>query len=533
MNKIATYLNQHLLGEASNAKAVRKRFSRDGSILTITPEIVVFPRVTNDIRKVARFTWQLAEKGHKMGLTARGAGGDTTGAAIGKGITIDTSAHLRSIIDVRSKERMVHVQPGISIEAVEQALRWQGFTLAQRPGDMCHTTVGGAIAGGALGKSGVFGDSIEKLEVVLANGDVMETGRVSKSQVNKKLGMQTFEGEIYRKLSGLLEDNAGLLDQIYNNQTLNTAGYSAITQIKNKDGSMDLTPLFVGSQGTLGIISEAVVRTDFYSKTMSAAAVIADTAEYARDLAERIVDLRPARVQIIDGELIARVRRSGKQLELIGEKEVKGAVVLVTFDDRAERAQHTKIKKLRHLAKKMKWNLLDSGSNSIDSFYQLLDLGQVISRMALDDGVSLPIIDGAYVPRERREEYVRAVADLGKAQHISLPGITNVLTGTTDYYPELKLNSVSDKQKIFKLMNEFAVLATRCGGAFTSDGAEGRLKANAALTALDEKVVGLYEQVREIFDPFGTLNPGVKQKNDVRTLAAALRSSYDTTDFLA
>jgi hypothetical protein len=62
MSKIAKYLNEHIMGEITGAKAVRERFSRDRSVLTIKPELVMFPRVTNDLRKAARFSWQLAEK---------------------------------------------------------------------------------------------------------------------------------------------------------------------------------------------------------------------------------------------------------------------------------------------------------------------------------------------------------------------------------------------------------------------------------------------------------------------------------------
>lgn len=533
MNKIATYLNQHLLGEASSAKAVRKRFSRDGSILTITPEIVVFPRVTNDIRKVARFTWQLAEKGHKMGVTIRGSGGDTTGAAIGKGITIDMSAHLRSIITIAAKDRLAHVQPGIPLEVIEHALRWQGLTLAQQPDDLCHTTVGGAIASGLLGASGSFSDAIEKLEVVLANGDVIETGRVSKNDVNKKLGLQTFEGELYRKLSGLFEDNEELLTQIAQNRTMNTTGYPAITRVRQKDGSYDLTPLFVGSQGTLGFISEVVLKTEYYSDQATAALIVLDTPELARDLGDRVAELTPSRLVSIDGALINRVAGYGKQLSLIGEQTVDGAVLLVVFGDASDRAQQHKLKKLRKLTKKLNITTIDSTDHELDGFLQLLDLPQVLARMAEDDGVDIPLLDGAYVPADRREEHAQAVAELASKQHVDLPSISNLLTGTVTYYPSLKLHSVSDKQKLFRLLNEYAVIVSRCGGAYTSDGAEGRLKANASLGAMDEAEVGLYEQVRAIFDPFGTMNPGVKQKNELRTLVANLRTSYDTTDFLA
>ena len=97
MNKIAVYLSQHLSGEVSSAQSLRKLYATDGGILSIAPEIVAFPRVTNDIRKVARFTWQLAEKGHTVGVTVRGYGGDVTGAAIGKGIVVEAGRPLTRI----------------------------------------------------------------------------------------------------------------------------------------------------------------------------------------------------------------------------------------------------------------------------------------------------------------------------------------------------------------------------------------------------------------------------------------------------
>ena len=57
MSKIAQYLNEHISGEVSTKPDVRAAFSTDASFLTITPEMIVYPRVTNDIRKVARFSW--------------------------------------------------------------------------------------------------------------------------------------------------------------------------------------------------------------------------------------------------------------------------------------------------------------------------------------------------------------------------------------------------------------------------------------------------------------------------------------------
>jgi len=534
MNKIATYLNEHLLGEVAGSKAMRKRYSRDGSVLSITPEIIVFPRVTNDIRKVARFTWQLAEKGHPMGITMRGLGSDTTGGAIGKGIVISTPQYLKSIIDIATKDKLVHVQPGATFDATLSALQWQGLTLLGVNEEGPNGTIGGAIAGNTLG-SGENGiaDSIKRLEVILANGDILETGRISRQNLSKKLGLQTFEGEIYRKLEGLIEDNSELIQQLADDPVRDNAGFSGIGRVKAKDGSFDLTPLFIGTQGTLGIISEAVLNAEFYSQDHTKAVITTADSGVANDIVDKIYELNPSALQVINGDLLRNADKQGIKFGLLGGVDDISSVIYIDFNDFNRRTQQGKLKKLRKIVKKMNIGMVDSSDHSIEEFNPIAALADTLGRIAPDDESPLPILDGFFVPASRFAEFEGGFAELAQKHHLELPTIMNVLSGTINVYPALKLDVVSDKQKIFKLMNDLAALVQRSGGAFVSNGAEGRLKANAAWSVLAEADITLFEQVRAIFDPFGTLNPDVKQKNDLRHVVSSLRSSYDVTDLVA
>lgn len=533
MNKIAVYLNEHLLGEVSSSKAMRRRFSRDGSVLTITPEIIVFPRVTNDIRKAARFAWQLAEKGHALSVTTRGVGTDETGAAIGKGMVISTGTHLNKIIKVAQKERLIHVQPGVTFEQLNTTLKWNGLVVQNTPVDHKYGTVGGAIATNSLGATGEFSGAIERLEVVLANGDLMETSRISRRDLSKKLGLQTFEGEVYRKLEGLIEDNEELIKQIANDPVRDNAGYKNLSAVKQKDGSFDLTPLFIGSQGTLGIISEVVLKADFYSQDQTLAVAVAQSDEVARDIADKLVDLQPAVLETYDGELFRRAAEEGAQFTLLGSTDQLGTVIFVKFNDFSDHAQAVKLKKMRKLMQKMGVGMVDSTDHQIEEFEAITGVAESLRLISKDDETSLPLIDGAFIPTERRDEFANAVQELSAKHHIQLPMKRNVLTGTLYGFPTLKLDIVSDKQKLFRLLTDYAELVDRCNGAFVSDGAEGRLKANAAWAILDDDHARLYEQLRSIFDPFNTLNPGVKQKNDIRGLVSGLRSGFDATDFVS
>ncbi len=530
MNKIATYLNEHLLGEVSSSKILRKRYSTDASVLALTPEIVVFPRVTNDIRKVARFSWQLAEKGHVISLTPRGLGGDTTGAAIGKGILINTSAHLNHIIQVVPKDRLVHVQPGVRLSTLNEVLKWHGLAL---PGTATDATVGGAIAGDLHSPTNAFSGSIEKLEVVLANGDIIETGRISRHEVSKKLGLQTLEGEIYRKLEALLEDNQELIASLSADTVRDNTGYKRLAEVRDRDNSFDLTPLFIGSQGTLGIISEVVLKANYYSSDETHAIIVVDSVATGRDLSDRLKELEPAELTILDGAVFRQASSRGALFSLLGDVEQTGAAVYLRFNDFSERVQAHKLKKLKKLLTKTSLSALNSTEHAPEDFVAVASVGDFLRLGANDDPVPLPLIDGAFIPSDRREEFEADFAEFAGKHHLELPLIINALSGIYTTFPVLKLDVVSDKQKLFKLINDYATLVDQFNGAVVSDGGEGRLKANAAWSVLDDTHASLFDQLRDIFDPLNTLNPGVKQRNELRGLAAALRPSYDPTDHLS
>lgn len=533
MNKIAIYLNEHLSGEVSSAQSLRRHYATDRSVFSIAPEIVAFPKVTNDIRKIARFTWQLAEKGHVVGVTSRGFGGDVTGAAIGKGIVIDLSTHLNGIIQLAPKDKLVHVQPGIALDTITETLKWHGLRLAGAEQEEARpVTIGGAISNDSFGREGAVSDAIERLEVVLANGDILETGRQSRRDVSKKLGLQTFEGELYRKLGALLEDNDERIKQLAADTTHDTTGYKQIASIRDKDGSYDLTPLFIGSQGTLGIISEVVLKTEFFSPESIQAVVVADSIQTARDLCERFVELEPTELKAFDGSLLRRAAKAGAKFSALGAVEQIGAVVYVRFNDFNDRTQRTKLKKLRKLLQKMNMGAVDSTELDPEDFYPIAHIAETLRLGAVDDHATLPVLDGSFIPSNRREEFEIALSELAAKHHVELPVELNALNGTYAIHSTLKLETVGDKQKLFKLINEYAAAVDKCYGAFTSNGAEGRLKANAAWANLTDEQTVLFEQVRSIFDPFGTLNPGVKQKTEMRSLVASLRGSYTAADML-
>ena len=208
----------------------RRYFSTDGSIFAVAPSAIMYPRNENDVRKTARFAWQLAERGRIIPITARGSGTDQSGAAIGPGIIMVFPAHMNRILELDAKSGVVVAEAGVNYGKVQQTLETHGRFLPPYPANLEYSTLGGAVANNTSGaKSVKYGDTrayVKALRVVLANGEVIETHKISRHELNRKLGLATFEGEVYRAIDTLIEDNQKLIEKTRLNITKNTAGYN-------------------------------------------------------------------------------------------------------------------------------------------------------------------------------------------------------------------------------------------------------------------------------------------------------------------
>lgn len=536
MSKISQYLNEHILGDISTDSAVRKYLSSDSSLLTITPEIVAYPRITNDIRKIARFTHQLALKGHAISMTPRGMGTDQTGAAIGPGIIINTTAHMNGIFEFDAKQRLVRVQPGATLRSINSALQLQGCYIPSFPESVAHSTVGGAIANNASGSlSGRYGaaeECVEELEVVLSNGDVLQTKRLTKRDLTKKKGLQTFEGDIYRAVDNILTDNEKLISETIGDGTMDNSGYANIAKVKQKNGSFDLTPLFIGSQGTLGIISEMILRADFYNNEESAFVAVTSSTQSLHDVIDDLRKLDPDYLDIYSGELVARARLQGKRYPVCEEAAKNGPVaglVICGFKDFAERARKKKIKKAEKAAEK--FNATTFVAQDKDSMQMVKSLKGLLyaSRQVSErsDSTVVSLLSGVYIPNDRFEDFSNSIANLSKDHGVKLPMSGHALDGVYSYWPEYSLRTVAGKQRLLKLYDEFANIVDSHNGLLVAESGEGRVKAPFVNKHADKDLLKMYEDIKNIFDPEGTLNVGVKQQIDLREVVSHLHTGQD------
>lgn len=238
----------------SVARAVLSEHGQSESLVTAgLPDAVVFPRSTDEVAAVAR--WSMA---HRVPLIGWGAGTSLEGHALAVrgGVVVDFR-DMAAVIELRPEDRLVRVQPGITREALNTELRTSGLMFPVDPG--ANASLGGMAATRASGTTavryGTMRDNVRGLTVVLAGGEVIRTGTGAPKSA---------------------------------------AGY-------------DLTALFVGSEGTLGLITELTLRLHGQPEAVMTAVAAFPSVAAAVDcvIATMQMGLTPARIEFLDAETVA------------------------------------------------------------------------------------------------------------------------------------------------------------------------------------------------------------------------------------
>jgi FAD/FMN-containing dehydrogenase len=271
------------------------------------------------------------------------------------------------------------------------------------------------------------------------------------------------------------------------------------------------------------------MKSEFVSGRTSVVVAAFASKEAARDAIDQLTGFDPAFIEYYDGDYFAVAATQGKKYEFSkGLDSPVSAVLLLGFDDFNERARHRKLKKANKQLEKSGATVQSAENETAD---ELLAIRGVTAYSAIPlgkDTSAPPLFDNVYIPRERFEEFSTAVATLAAKHNVTLPLHGRVLDSIYSTRPTLQLHKVGDKQKIFRLLDEYSQLVDQFGGHLIADAGEGRVKARFAYTVLDDDVTKLFAAVKTIFDPYGVLNPGVKQSLDVRQLVSHLRADYDT-----
>lgn len=412
--------------------------------------VVVFPQNTLQVSEILK----LANE-HCIPVIARGASTNHAGgcAPVKGGIILHFS-RMNKILEINNKDLTCRVQPGVIVGELQKKVLQTGLFFPPDPSNLAVSTIGGGIALSSGGprafKYGTFKDYVLSMEVVLADGTIINTGAAT---------------------------------------VKNVTGYN-------------LTQLIVGSEGTLAIVTEATLRLIPVPETTNVLLAYFDTIENAVDAVSAVINnhLTPSVVDLIDKKTVQTIE-SFYPTGLLCDKE---AVLLIEIDGDNASVEHQQ-KKIMDLCNQY-------GAKYIDCAHNEEQRAKIWTarRSAFGACAQLApnvITEDVVVPRSKISELSKGILDISKKYNL----ITMVMghIGDGNIHPNFALDLRDKKQRenFEKAKTELFRLAVSLGGTLSGEHGIGCQKADFLPLALDKTAMKLMKQIKNVFDPNYILNP--------------------------
>lgn len=428
-------------------------YSCDASQIRGMPDFVIRPVSTEQISNIVR----LANE-NEIPVTARGAGTGLAGGAVPVegGIVLDMSA-MNRILETDLDNLQVTIEPGIVQEKLNQALEPSGLFFPPDPGSSAMCTLGGLIANNGSGmrsvKYGTTRNYVLGLEVVLADGTVINTG----SKASKSV-----------------------------------AGYS-------------LTDLFVGSEGTLGIITKAILRLRALPKERSVLLASFEDPELAGQAVVKVLSsgIVPSACEILDRNIIEAINTFDPKIGL-----PKAGAILMFEVDGTENTVREGIEMIKDACSTLATSIrAASDKKERDEIWAARRLvGAAVSRLD-------PLRTRVYVGEDIGVPIKELPGMLHKVREISeefkLPIMTYGHIGDGNLHTGMCIDVLSDEEweKLNKAADKIHRTAIGIGGTVTAEHGVGSARADYLELELG-KALDVMILIKNALDPKGIMNPG-------------------------
>ena len=428
--------------EPYGADAVKEKFP---------PEAVVFPENTEQMVQILKLANEFL-----FPVTARGGGVGYTGGAVpvDGGIVIGTD-RMNKIIEISSDDLYVICQPGLTTYALQQAVEKHGLLFPPDPASYKDSFIGGNIAENAGGmrtpKYGVTKHSVLGLEVVTATGEIIRTG-----------------GKTVKNVVGF-----------------------------------DLTGLMCGSEGMLGIITEATLKLLPMPEATSTARASFKTMEEACKVLTKFTPegLLPMAMEVIDRNCVGAI----EQNYAFGLSKGAGAILLVAVDGAKEQVE----KEAQLIEKILKQNggfdVLRSANKEDED--KLWDVRRAISPSLMKYG-TLKLNEDVVVPRSRVPELIARIEDIGRKYNTFVANFGHAGDGNIHVNFMCNREDAESIHRARQCVKETFALSVELGGSISGEHGIGYVKAQYLDMAIDKPTLEVMKGIKKVFDPNGILNPG-------------------------
>ena len=501
-------LRSEIKGEVLDSDLSRSLYSSGASLYRIKPRAIVQPQTTDDLVATIKFAGQ-----HGIPITARGGGTSRTGNELGAGILIDFSKHLNQVIEFDAEEQWVRVQPGIVLSELNKFLKPHNLYFPIDPSTQDSATLGGMIANNSSGphavKYGTTRAHVKSLELVLTNGEVVRTA-LKPILTDSGLGdLQTLEERLYSHIPAIIESYSAYLEEERPFTTKNSCGYHIWDLVT--DNNIDITPMLVGSEGTLALVSEATLKLTQLPEMALSGFVYFDDLGKVGEATQEILAEGPSMIEIMERHILDLAREQKPELAEYFPENTEASLFIEFQEDSAELLQEKFDSVRRRLLedKDLAVSVVQARNRQdMATFTKVRSIsGPILNRMK---GPRRPIafIEDAAVHVSRLPEYISGLRALFEKFDVKAAIYGHAGDGNLHNMAILDLRQPEDVKTMLDLADAVCDLVLSLKGTVSGEHADGRLRTQYVV----RQYPNLYHamrQIKAVFDPDGIMNPGV------------------------
>ena len=520
-------------GDVEDSAEILEKYSRDASLFKVRPRIVVFPKDVDDVKNLAAYAARAKGAGEDISLTARSAGTDMSGGALTESVIVDFTKYINRLKELGSN--FAAVEPGMFYRDFEEETLKKNLFLPSYPASREICAVGGMVANNSGGEKtlsyGKTEDYIEELKMVLRDGNEYIFKKLTFSELEEKKAINTLEGEIYRKIYDLISRNYDLLKKAKPKVTKNSSGYYLWNVLEWDKKTFDLTKLIVGSQGTLGLVTEIKFRLVSPKPASRLLVIFLKDLKSLAALTEIILKYKPESFESYDDntfrlaikflpEILHRIKGSFLRIVLGFLPEawlllsggMPKLVLLAEFTAQtSEEAYEKAVAARAELRKKFKLRTRVTKSNEEGrEFWVIRRESFNLLRQHVRGLRTAPFIDDLSVPAYTLPDFLPKLYAILSEYKLLYTIAGHVGDGNFHIIPLMNFKDPRAKNIISELSKKVYDLTLAFGGSITAEHNDGIIRTPFLKQAYGEEVYKLFEETKKIFDPDGIFNPGKK-----------------------
>ena len=506
LSSLTKRIQSKVAGESYFDNFSRGRYATDASIYQITPVGVVVPKSIDDVKvalSIAR------EEG--CSVLPRGGGTSQCGQTVNESLIIDTSKYLNTVLRIDAEERSTIVEPGVVLDQLNSLLKPYGLWFPVDISTSAQATIGGMIGNNSCGarsiKYGTMRDNVIEITALLPNGTESKFGPSSSGLEYCSLG------ELKSSLLKLGSKYSGQIEQNFPKLMRRVGGYNIDALRAKKDCVPNLSHILVGSEGTLAFSSSIKLSLSDLPKHSTLGVCHFLDFQQAMRATKDIVSLGPTAVELVDKTMINLASKNAAFNEVVTKVIVGNpeSVLLVEFSGDIDSENKKKLNLLTELLKDLGYPGVVVPVVDVKLQKAVWDVRKQALNIVMSmkgDGKPISFVEDCAVELDDLPEYTRRLDAIFEKHGTSGTWYAHASVGTLHVRPILNLKLDSEVKKMREIAEETFEMVKEYKGSHSGEHGDGIVRSEFHEKMFGSDIVRAFHEVKELFDPENTMNPG-------------------------